>query len=188
MSLAKMWKPNHPSISENQLRGLLNQCLARFGLLGEVGSAPKGSKCTFDDVQCNWAKRCLDHKDCSSPPFQETMALVQKRAKVQKKTKDDDVIIKDEPTGVWVDGCEQCNLAMTLAWLGMNNFDCKICPKEKPEYSFLWDTLVPQIMKYKIPTDSEALNSYGRSKGGLDLAKGANAAVTTKMRMKDLMK
>merc|ERR1719161_430681 len=176
MSLAKMWKPNHLSINENQLRGLLNQCLARFGFLGEVGSAPRGSKCSVADAQCNWAKRCLDNEDCSSPPLQQTMALVQAQEKQTKLDEEPDKIIKDEPAGVWVDGCEQCNLAMLMAWLGQNNFDCKICPKKKPEYSFLWDSVVPAILKFELPGPNPTLNQHSKSKFGLEVAKSVNAA------------
>lgn len=173
-TLALWYRPDQPAISQDQLRSLLNVCLAQYGFLGEVGWGPTGSKCLLEEVQCNWAKRCLDNDNCASPPATETVALIEKQHAVAKHDFHDgedphnpaqgDRIMKKEPQGVWVDGCEHCNLAMTIAYTGMNNLDSALTPdKTNTKHSFFWDKVVPLILKVKDPTGDETLDENQRA-------------------------
>lgn len=212
-TLGLWYRPSQPSISTEQVRRLLDTCLARFGKLGEVGSAPKGSHCMFESAQCNWAKQCLDNKNCESAPVKETVELLEKSAVVSKTrqiptidfediTQDaedyflnirgalnpqswestNNTYVKMQP-GEWVHGCDECNLAMTLSFLGMNNKELPIFERTKAGDIF-WDKVVPLMAEEADMTGDERLDAETKSTRSKKVAAEVNKAVTEELTTK----
>merc|ERR1719230_904753 len=83
----------------------------------------EGSKCALPkQEQCQWARKCVSEKDCSSPPLGE-MLMQMSEFKEQHKGQNPLQKLMEQPSiifppGTWVSHCPVCNMALNTAyWL-----------------------------------------------------------------------